>query len=346
MAQAENNGLHNDQWGSQLNLTSTEPAIQKIMSFEYDRYTKATIALFLSDQTACFNQMHPGVTNFIAHSHGMNPDPCLCHTKTIYASQCHIGTALDISSGSYKYSPPHRILGLVQGSIGVAGLWALSSSSLFWAHSNKYEGLDLPGIILTDGIKKNNNGYVDDVNTYAGEMTKDIHTADNVMTRLSTGAQKWANLCNGIAQSTAFHKCIAQILSFTNVKSSLKIDYKIRYVMSLQDSKEATSSIKYLTPDQPNDSLGFHHALDGNQLHELATRVTKIKSMCTTAVSTHLSQREAATMLNSRLSPQTTYIMRLSQFTEKKMSYTRQKNPSHIFTPPRHQLKHSMGTFP
>ena len=36
------------------------------------------------------------------------------------------------------------------------------------------------------------------------------------------------------------------------------------------------------------------------------------------AVSINLSQKEAASMLNSRLSPQTTYIMHLSQFKEKK----------------------------
>ena len=122
-------------------------------------------------------------------------------------------------------TPPHQILGLIQGNAGVSGLWALSSSSLFCAHDKIYNGLDLPGIILSDGIKKNNDGYVDHhIGTYAGDMTNDILAADNVMTQLDTGAQKWANLSDLIAQSIAFHKCIAQILSFTNVNGSLKID--------------------------------------------------------------------------------------------------------------------------
>ena len=77
-------------------------------------------------------------------------------------------------------------------------------------------------------------------------MTNDICAADNVMTRLATWAQKWANLCDVIAQSIAFHKCIVQILSFVSVNSSLKKDYKTQFDMSLKDSKGSTSTIKYL----------------------------------------------------------------------------------------------------
>ena len=61
---------------------------------------------------------------------------------------------------------------------------------------------------MADGIKTDNNGYVDDVDTYAGEMTNDIYAANNVMTCLATGAQNWANLCNVIAQSIAFHNAL------------------------------------------------------------------------------------------------------------------------------------------
>ena len=132
--------------------------------------------------------------------------------------------------GSFKWFiqklSPYQILSLVQGNGGVASIWALSSSSIFFAHDDICKGLDLPGIIAADGIKKNNDGYANDVNTYAGEMTNDIYIANNAMTCLATGAQKWANLCDAIAQSIVFHKCIVQILSFVNVNSSLKIDYE------------------------------------------------------------------------------------------------------------------------
>ena len=96
--------------------------------------------------------MHPTVTNIIAQAHGMNPAPCLCHTKNIYESQHHIQTA-------------HQILGLVQGNGSVASLWAILSSSIFTAHYDIYRGLGLPGITAADGIKKENDGYVNNVDT-------------------------------------------------------------------------------------------------------------------------------------------------------------------------------------
>ena len=108
--------------------------------------------------------------------------------------------------------------------MGVTSCWALMSSTHLYAHDIFYIGLDLPGIIVTDGISNNNDVYMGDVDTYAGAMENDIHAVDNVMTRLATGTQIWANLCNVIAQSIAFHKYIVQILSYTNVKSSLRID--------------------------------------------------------------------------------------------------------------------------
>ena len=77
------------------------PPYKKIM-LKYGRYMKATIAVFLSYQTASVDCMHPGVTNIISQVHGIDSAPRLCHIKTIDESQSHIWTALGVSSGSYK----------------------------------------------------------------------------------------------------------------------------------------------------------------------------------------------------------------------------------------------------
>ena len=49
--------------------------------------------------------------------------------------------------------------------------------------------------------------------------------ANNVMVQLADEAQKWTNLLNIVAQSTAFHKRMTQILLYIPVKSSIRIDY-------------------------------------------------------------------------------------------------------------------------
>lgn len=54
MAHAECTGLYEEQqWGYRQARTFTGPSLRKMTSFEYGCYMNMTIAVFLSDQTAC-----------------------------------------------------------------------------------------------------------------------------------------------------------------------------------------------------------------------------------------------------------------------------------------------------
>ena len=83
MKNTEATSLSNEQWGSHTNRTSNNTALQKIMTFEYGRYMKATIATFANDQMACFDRMHPKITNFVAAANGCENKPLECREKTI-----------------------------------------------------------------------------------------------------------------------------------------------------------------------------------------------------------------------------------------------------------------------
>ena len=78
MAMAETTGMHDEQWGSRGNRTSTDAALRKMMTFEYGRYMNATIALFANDQTACFDRMWPGLTNVVAAAYGAGHQALEC----------------------------------------------------------------------------------------------------------------------------------------------------------------------------------------------------------------------------------------------------------------------------
>ena len=211
-----------------------------------------------------------------------------------------------------------RIKGEIQGKADVASMWLVVSSILLLAHSQVYEGIDLPSVVGKEkGIKKNNDGYVDDVDTWSGKLGWGREVADEVMHKLKGGAQSWSDIQDVVAASTAFHKCMCQVLAHIAKNGSLVIDYDYTFDMHLHDVKGATTKIQFKPPNEPNQGLGFNIAPDGNQKHEFNSRIEKIRHMCKAAVSMHLSQREAHTMLNRRLVPQTTYGMRLSQFNEK-----------------------------
>ena len=87
MSHAETTGFHDKQWGPRQARSSTDPALRKMMAFEYGRYMKATIAVFLSDQRACFDRMWPALTNVVAQAYGMEPKECDCQANTINSQQ-------------------------------------------------------------------------------------------------------------------------------------------------------------------------------------------------------------------------------------------------------------------
>ena len=53
----KNNTLHDKQWGSRANRTSTDAALRKMMTFQYGRYMMITSSMFCTDQCACFNRI-------------------------------------------------------------------------------------------------------------------------------------------------------------------------------------------------------------------------------------------------------------------------------------------------
>ena len=177
-----------------------------------------------------------------------------------------IKTGLGVSKQVYRNEPGKpKVKGEVQGKGDVASLWAMTSSHLLTAHGALYQGANLPGIVGGKGIVKNNDAYVDDVDTFASSMENGIEVAGEVCTKLTRGAQAWSNVQDVVAASTAFHKCLLSILSYKNKGGSLTINYDYKYSMYLYDVKGAPSLIKMQSPDKPNDGLGFRHAPDGNQ---------------------------------------------------------------------------------
>ena len=68
----------------------------------------------------------------------------------------------------------------------------MTSSTLFVTHGKFYEGTKLPSVCGKEyGIKKNNDTYVNNINTWAGSRSNRRDAADKVMYQLMDVAQEW-----------------------------------------------------------------------------------------------------------------------------------------------------------
>ena len=61
-------------------------------------------------------------------------------------------------------------------------------------HIEVFEGLDLPPPAPGPGIKKRNDAYVDDANTWAGQLEREPDAVEKVLYRLKSGAQSLIDL--------------------------------------------------------------------------------------------------------------------------------------------------------
>jgi hypothetical protein len=210
-----------------------------------------------------------------------------------------------------------KIAGELQGKGDVAPLYALLSSTIMDAHAKLYEGICLNSPVPGPSIRKRNDGYVDDVNTWAASMEVGILAEEDVMYKLKKGAQTLTELNETSGGATAFHKCATQVLAWQSDGKCLRIKPEVEGRLILKDNKGAASSISNLRSDQANTGLGYHMAVDANQKSASRERMGKIKQTCDGAQSACLNFDEAYQLLNRRLLAQTKYGLHLSQYTPK-----------------------------
>ena len=195
MNNAELSGLSDEQWGSRKHRMALDPAMRNMMTFEYGRYMRATIAMFAADLSACFDRMFPPLSNITAGKFGVDVNALKARGQTIDALERAVRTGHGVSDRTYgnREGEP-MIRGEYQGKGDVAGLYAILSSTVMQAHSEVYDGLDLPPPAPGPGIRKRNDAYVDDANTWAGQLEREPDVVEKVLYKLKLGAQSLTDL--------------------------------------------------------------------------------------------------------------------------------------------------------
>lgn len=315
---AEKAGLNNEQWGSRKNRMSLDPAMRNMITFEYGRYKRATIAMFAADLTACFDRMFPSLSNIAAGKFGMDANVLRARGSIIQNMRRAVRTGHGVSDDTYGNAQGEpEIAGELQGKGDVAILYCLQSSIALNTHAKLFPELCLTSPNRSRAIRKRHDGYVDDVNTWAGTTDHDLGVEDNTMYDLQQRSQGLTDLNEVGGGSTAFHKCACQFMSWISNGVTLEINYTPdTRPLILVDAKGAPSKIKMLAQNGTNKGLGYYMAADGNQKMEFAQRSAQITKMCAVAATSRLSYTEAKQLLEQRLIPQMRYGLTLSQFTQ------------------------------
>ena len=318
MKNAEKSGLHDEQWGGRVNRSSIDAALQKLLTFEYGRYMKATIALFANDSSACFDRMYPALSNVIGRKFGLDHNVMHTRSRTMSLMKRSLRTDLGTSEGTYMNIPGEPSMeGEYQGKGDVAILWAITSHSVLTAYSTLHPPMILPDVANNQTNEKRNVSFVDDTDSLYGSQFSDPDTINEVVTQLAAGAQRWTNTLEVVGQSMAFHKSAWQILGYENNNGRMHILDKVPHHIELHDSGGATTRIRQIKSSEPNKGLGYYLTPDGNQNKEFEMRMAKTREVCRGVTSMHTSEHEAHAALFGRLIPQLRYGLQLTSFSER-----------------------------
>jgi hypothetical protein len=90
----------------------------------------------------------------------------------------------------------------------------------------------------------------------------------------------------------AFYKCFIQLMAWKAGPNRLELRTQFDNEFNLSDPEGAPSLISILRPDEANAGLGYHLAVDANQMHEYNSRYGKISAICAAAQSSKLDFAE------------------------------------------------------
>ena len=201
--------LTEEQWGGRPGRTATDPAMRKLLAFEYGRAIYVTIALFANDAKACYDRMVPDISTIIARKFGVAPSIMKARNVVMEAMEHHVKTQHGISSTGYKQtSGEPEMAGETQGKADPACLWNVESQTLLRTHQQIHDGIRLRSADGTRQIRKNNDAFVDDCDGVSSRVNDSFRESkEQTREHFRTGAQKWSQLIT----ATGGHNRIPQM---------------------------------------------------------------------------------------------------------------------------------------
>ncbi|KAL7506238.1 hypothetical protein ACHAXN_003506 [Cyclotella atomus] len=135
MPNAEKSGLSPDQWGGRNNRSAPACALRKLIAWEYARFTKTVLTLFLVDLQSNFDCIMPDMSSIFLMKKGMPPEAAYSRAATMASLERSVRTATGTSTETYQHDPGQPSLpGEGQGKADSMAIWTLISIKILLMH--------------------------------------------------------------------------------------------------------------------------------------------------------------------------------------------------------------------
>ena len=184
------------------------------------------------------------------------------------------------------------------------------------AHNIISPGLHLPSCSGRRSITHNNIAFADDTDNHASADYDSPNPVEEVLVKANKSAQAMSELIDICGGSLALQKTQYRVMAWDDSKgvNSMKTEIDGKVIMG--DGKGVQEEIKFSRADEPNVGLGFEMRMDGKMDHQFKATKSAFGQKCGRIASSQLTEREAFTALQSRLTPALSYVMHHTNFDE------------------------------
>ena len=254
ISNAESTDLTEEQW-ARPNRTAMDPALRKMLGFEYSRVMYVTLVFFANDATACFDRMVPDISSIIARKYGVSKNIMRCRNEVLRLLKRGVRTLHGDSKQTYsQMALDLAILGEYQGKADAAPIWSVESHTFLKTHRMLAEGAFMPHVIdKVLAIRKNNDAYVDDDDMTLTKTGSDFKTvALKLIPQAEQSAQLWNDILFLSGAGVAHHKSMWQGIAFDDSKCPPTILSHMPGDIHLRDRKGVPTKIKQQPSNHPN----------------------------------------------------------------------------------------------
>ena len=254
-----------------------DPALQKMLSFEYGRVLYVTMALFTNDATACFNQMVPNISTLVAQKYGMDLKVMISRNLVMADMEHSVHIKHGNSCDTYREeSGDVKIAGETQGTSSAGCLWSIKSHMFLRTHQTLHEGINLPHVNGTRNIRRNNDVFLDDADAKAAQQGATFSLSERkLVAHLVKGAQLWAKLIGSMGCAITQHRSVWQMLSWWDNTYSLTLKEYSSLNITISDCQGVKTTIMKRGSSVPKKGLGCLQAPTAQQTSKFNHRLQK-----------------------------------------------------------------------
>jgi hypothetical protein len=265
---AKEGSVTEEQAGGRPGRSSSEVAVNTVLTYEVIRLQRLTGAIIYNDAKACFDRVIENFANLCLLQEGYPVKVARLHARTLQSMKYFAKHKLGIGEQPNTHSESSPFLGSGQGAADSPARWGFISDALIRAYKRLANSALIQSPLSDASINHKIQAFVDDTRALIinQQHTPTVELIPVLMSMLQHDSQIWEQLLHSASGKLELPKCRFGIIRWQYTsQGGASLCPSSQQTLSIQDSETHQQvQVPQLEPSDAYKYLGVHIALDGN----------------------------------------------------------------------------------